>query len=401
MKTLNFLLVFVIFFLAVPFVSSAHFIVGNVNDANDGASADGKTVVMWNPSNGITDNETDTVGPTGNSGANNIYLMDCELLSTPCQVGDEIRVQVIDNGDGYFSSLVNVTVSGLGFDTMPNITLNSLPTFQNISVDDSFSVPVQEIDLTPAVTTEVLCEGVVTEYDGNSSLSNITAEFFDNTVSAYGANDDNNFHYSNSSCTMDLGYGNENETSFSCGFQVQYYSNSGNWNCTVRATDNISAFNIAANTSNINTLLALGLPDTIDYGTVNASAASAQREANVTNYGNVIMNLSLSGYGSTVGDGNAMNCSGGSITNISVGNQKYNLTFSNESVMNSSQLDETYRNLTWNATVNRFDLNFRQNDTDATVDAINSTFWRIFVPVGTSGTCWGNIVFGAVQAPES
>jgi len=32
-------------------------------------------------------------------------------------------------------------------------------------------------------------------------------------------------------------------------------------------------------------------------------------------------------------------------------------------------------------------------------DAINSTYWRIYVPLGVAGTCQGNIVFGATVAP--
>ncbi|MFH1290667.1 MAG: CARDB domain-containing protein [Nanoarchaeota archaeon] len=122
----------VLIVLALPLTSAAHYIVGEVSDALDETAANDHDVVLWNPSNGIDDNLTDIIGPNGNSGVDNLYFIDCELLDSSCSVGDEIRVKVTNNGDDYITGYVNITVTGAGFDTMPDLTLNSPP---NITLD--------------------------------------------------------------------------------------------------------------------------------------------------------------------------------------------------------------------------------------------------------------------------
>ena len=142
--------------------------------------------------------------------------------------------------------------------------------------------------------------------------------------------------------------------------------------------------------------MAVGLPQSLDYGLVNATYVSEEGILNVTNYGNVKINLSLSGYAVNEGDGFAMNCSLGG--NISINYEKYNLTDSNPGSLSLSQFEASYVNLTSSPKVREFNLNYRQDDTQN--EAINSTYWRIYVPVGVGGTCQGNIVFGAVQDAE-
>ena len=395
-KLLIFILIMFIFNLQT--ISAAHYMVGVVNDALDGTSANGYEVVLWNPANGIDDNLTDIIGPSGNSGANNTYMIDCELLNTPCTIGDEIRVKVLNNGSDYITDYVNATVTGAGFDIMPNLTLNSPPVPLNITLDDSFSIPSGEIDLTPATTTDVFCSGVIYEYDGDSSLINVSARFFDNSTSFYEDIDDKNYHYANDTCELNISYGNSNESFFNCTFSVEYYANSGNWTCEVKAYDNLSISGRGGNATKINPLLAISVPSTLDYGTVNATEVSLEQIANVTNMGNVMMNLSLSGYAVSEGDGLAMNCTLGSIKNISIDYEKYNLTASNPGELTLSEFEVNYTNLTSNSVTEKFNLDYRRNDTSAYIDDTNATYWRIYVPVGVAGTCTGNIVFGAVQS---
>ena len=152
----------IIFILALQTLSAAHYMVGVVNDALDGTSANGYEVVLWNPANGIDDNLTDIIGPSGNSGANNTYMIDCELLNTPCTIGDEIRVKVLNNGSDYITDYVNATVTGAGFDIMPNLTLNSPP---NVTLD----FPVNYANLSSS-ETNFSC--TANDLDGN--LANVT-----------------------------------------------------------------------------------------------------------------------------------------------------------------------------------------------------------------------------------
>lgn len=146
-------------------------------------------------------------------------------------------------------------------------------------------------------------------------------------------------------------------------------------------------------------MLALGLPDVLYYGTVSETEVSLENVTNVTNFGNTKINLSLSGYGWKLNDGNAMNCTLGDIKNISISLEKYNLTTSNPGVLNYTAFNQTYVNLTSAPIVKKYNLDYRHND--AFNEAINSTYWRIYVPLGVAGTCQGNIVFGATVAPGS
>ncbi len=147
------ILIFLILVL-IPNALAAHYIAGIVNDAYDGEAANDKTVVLWNPSNGINDNLTDIIGPNGNSGADNVYFIDCQALNTPCSVNDVMNIKVINTGDDYVTNTTSVTVTGSGFDEAPNLTLNSKPgvelitpeNFANISGEVEFNCSVSDLD---------------------------------------------------------------------------------------------------------------------------------------------------------------------------------------------------------------------------------------------------------------
>ena len=394
----NIIIAYLVICLIIPFSSAAHYIVGIVNDAKDGQSSNGLTVTLWNPTNGLSDNFTDVVGPSGNSGADNIYMIDCEMLDIPCDIWDNLSVKVFNNGNDYVSDQKNVTVAGLGFDVVENLSLNSPPFVESVLVDDSFIVTPNEIDLFPATTANITCRAIVTEYDGESSITNGTSMFFDNVLSGYGDSYDNNEHYSNNSCYINYSYGTSNQVEIICNFSVWYYANSQNWNCTVNVTDNISISSLGSDLSFINPLLALGVDSPINFGLINATTVSDELELNVTNYGNVPINLSLSGYGASENDGNSMNCTLGSTKNISIYYEKYNLTSSNPGNLDLGEFGSLYSNLTSAPLVKKFDLNYRQDD--LTNEAVNLTYWRIYVPPGVAGSCQGNIVFGAAQSDE-
>jgi hypothetical protein len=238
-----------------------------------------------------------------------------------------------------------------------------------------------------------VCEGIVTDYEGEDELQVFFSEFFDNSVSSYGGSDDNNEHYTNTSCDVDASYGNGNQSYFNCTYNVQYYANSGSWNCTLSVNDGLEAQGIGSNVTTINTLLAVDVFSLVDFGDINATGLSSEKVINVSNGGNVPINLSLSGYAVDIGDGFAMNCSLGA--NISIEHAKYNLTSSSSGVSSLGEAEERYVNLSSDVVLNRFDLNYRQNDSSN--EATNETYWRIFVPVGIAGSCSGNIVFGASQ----
>ncbi|RMD45311.1 hypothetical protein D6829_02600 [Candidatus Pacearchaeota archaeon] len=205
-----------VFLVMISISSAAHFIVGRVNDALDGTSANGRTIVLWNPANGMSDNLTDTVGPSGNSGVSNTYMIDCELLQTPCKVGDGLRVKIFDSGDGYVTDLGKVNVTGAGFDIVPNLTLNSPP---NVSL------------LEPAawanISSQVQFNCSVSDLDGN--LANVT--LYGNWSGGWHANE-----------TKQVS-GSSDYATFTKDLPEGYYK----WTCKV--FDNLSISKIASNRS--------------------------------------------------------------------------------------------------------------------------------------------------------
>ncbi len=294
-----------------------------------------------------------------------------------------------------FSFFPKSVFAGVG---SPNVTVityldvgNVFPELSNVTIQNNDS----SLALIPNSTKLVFCSALVTDYNGWDDVDQAIGVFFDFANSTYGSADDNNLHYTNSSCTI------TQEGTYTdwinCSFNVWYYANPGTWNCTIRVNDSYNKLGYGSDTIITSSLLGLGLPDYIDYGEVNATEVSLENVSNVTNYGNVKINLSLSGYGFTLNDGNAMNCSLGAIKNISVQHEKYNLTNSNPGVIDLPQFIANYTNLTSAPVVRTFNLEYRQND--AVNDAINATYWRIYVPLGVAGTCQGNIVFGATVGP--
>ena len=263
----------------------------------------------------------------------------------------------------------------------------------------SINIEGGSVTLTANSTKTVNCSVIVRDYDTDIDIINVTAEFFDTSVSSYGDSDDNNYHYTNNSCFINTTYGNENQSKIICKFNIWYYANSGNWRCRVEVEDNLSIGSSGFDDSFVNVLLAVGLVNALDYGIIDMGKVSNESILNITNYGNVKINLSLSGYAIYEGDGLAMNCTLGSIKNISIDYEKYNLTASNPGVLTLAQFESLYTNLTSNVVVKEFNLDYRHNDTYN--EAINETYWRIYVPTGVAGTCQGKIVFGATQAAGS
>ncbi|HLC78402.1 MAG TPA: hypothetical protein VJH92_04715 [Candidatus Nanoarchaeia archaeon] len=292
-----------------------------------------------------------------------------------------------------------------------NVTVNTSLTVGNVSpevLNVSLLNGSTTLTLVANSTVTVDCAAVVRDFNGNSTISVVRGEFFDNTYSSLGNTSDNNFHYKNNSCTVNLSFGSWNGVVdddymalANCTYPVYYYANPGNWNCTIVVNDTSDLNATGWDNITISDLLALGVPGTINYGTVNATYVSDENISNVTNYGNVKINLSLYGYGYTANDNNSMNCTLGSNKNISINYEKYNLTASTSGSQTLTQFEANYTNLSIAATVKTFGLDYRRNDTAVGYDDTNSTYWRIYVPTGVAGTCEGRIVFGATVATGS
>ncbi len=305
-----------------------------------------------------------------------------------------------------FSFISSPVSGGIGNPNTTVITTLNIgevaPDILNVSVRDGD----ETITLSPNTTVTVHCYGLVRDYNGEGNLSAARGRFFNNTASGYWGAEDNNTHYRNDSCTIE----NETDDAFgvtddiyhaliNCTFEVYYYAIAGDWNCTLWVNDSVNFNDSNDDNISISELLALEVPSTINYGTVNATDMSDENMTNISNVGNVMFNLSFAGYAVSQGDGFAMNCTLGNIKNISIEHEKFNLTESNPGVLTLDGANTVYENLTTSTLVRQFNLDKRTNN--GTNDLWNATYWRIYVPTGVAGSCQGNIIFGAVQSGES
>ncbi len=301
----------------------------------------------------------------------------------------------------FFSSPVSGGIGNPNATVITTLNIGEVfPDIINVSVNNG----AETITLTPNESVKVYCIGLIRDYNGEVNLSLVTARFF-HSSSSYNGAEDNNTHYRNNSCnfteiTEDWGGVPDDpyHALANCTFEVWYYADPGVWNCTMWVNDSTNLNSTNSDPINVSELLALAVPDTINYGTVNATDVSNENITNVTNVGNVMFNLSLKGYGYSLNDNLAMNCTLGATKNISIEHEKYNLTASNPGVLDLDGANNVYENMTSSTVVRKFNLDYRRNNDIQ--DAINETYWRIYVPLGVAGSCQGNIIFGAVKAGQ-
>ncbi|HYD03644.1 MAG TPA: hypothetical protein VEC16_05075, partial [Alphaproteobacteria bacterium] len=198
-----------------------------------------------------------------------------------------------------------------------NISVRIPPIIYEVNVTD-FSDPDNSLILSAGSTQTIYCRAVVSDPFGPSNVYNASATFY-YFLNLSNNDDDPVVHYTNFSCLL-----NEttvNNKTFSCGFDVQYYANNGTWNCNITINNNqsIPQSGIAANT--IAPLYAINLTDGLDFGNVNSEVPSANVSVNITNFGNMLINVSLQGYAVVIGDNLGMNCSDG--TNVSISNIRF------------------------------------------------------------------------------
>jgi hypothetical protein len=271
----------------------------------------------------------------------------------------DIRGQVTYNT----TSLVNTTV---------NIT-NAAPLVYLAVLDTP-------VNLVAYNNKTVYCNVTVFDFDNDSVVVNAT--IYINGTTNTSSPDDGNNHYSNTSCARKTPQ--DRLMNYTCTFTVRYYANNNTkWMCNATARDvkNATGVNIS-NLGTINPLVAIKMPELLDYGQLEVNQISNDTLANVTNAGNRDANISVKGYGATEGDGFAFICSFGT---IDLSYERYNITY-NSSYTLMSQLTSA------STMISRFYVPQR---TSESADSINLTMWRLQVPVGAGGVCNGKILFTA------
>ncbi|MEK6943616.1 MAG: hypothetical protein AABX00_06140 [Nanoarchaeota archaeon] len=267
---------------------------------------------------------------------------------------------------------------------------NTEPTLYRVYVTS----PTPPIDLTANNATNVICNGSATEINGFNDIKNVSATFYFEGINPNAA-DDNNTHYKNISCGLCSavpGTGNQNATC-SCQFPVQYYANAGRWQCNMTINDSGGLLS-SENSSFVTVNEVLGIDvetPVLDFGNLSASQISRFVRQNVTNTGNIPINVSVRGYGSDdedIGQNLSMICEAG--VNITFGYMRYQPD--NTTIFGDMQ------NIT-NQSRQVVNLTIGQRFKDSAVgNSTNSTYWKLQIPLGAAGVCNGTIIFRAVQA---
>jgi len=286
-----------------------------------------------------------------------------------------------------------VLASNLSNTTVHTNVTNTEPVILNVTMWP------QEVVLTAGTTTNVSCIADVFDYNGIADMYNASAIFYFNASGQTG-NLDNNFRYyaDNSSCLSTQGASPTNYT-VECKVPLQYYANNGSWNCLVTIFDagggpdpnikiNRSAF--ANITNNVSALLAIDVPTLLEYGNMTVTQTSGDKQLNITNYGNIPINISVRAYANdstAPGQNLSFRCVAG---NIPVAYQKYYV-----------RSGVTYNTMTpvsnLSTMISNFTLPQRTNDTNIWDDK-NSTYWKLQIPLSIYGDCNGTLQFAASYA---
>ncbi len=259
-----------------------------------------------------------------------------------------------------------------------NITVvNLLPYVKDVYLD-------QDVNLIAGSNLTLYCNASVIDYNSVDDIKNVNATFYQQSLGSV-IDDDNNYHYTNSSCVNFSS--SKFEKNFTCGFSVAYYANNGTWECNVIVEDYSNKTNSSNASTRINELLAIDIePSVLDYGNLIPTETSHDDvNLTITNFGNVGFNVSVYGYGIHEGDNLSMDCER---RNISIWNQRYSIKY-------KTVFDEM-TNLSANATI-VYNMTFPQRTDDiAFGQDRNKTYWKLEVPPSISGICNGTLVFRTV-----
>lgn len=262
---------------------------------------------------------------------------------------------------------------------------HSRPEVLNVTIYEATNYSMKNITVAAGLTKTIFCNATIRDWDGFNDVVAVNATLWHVLTSSSNNSDNNNSHYTNHSCILNssisayVGW-------FVCSFDVWYYSNNGTWMCNVTPMNSWNYTNSGNGSTLFYPIYALNVTDGIDYGGVAVYDVSPERIANVTNLGNMGINISVEGYGAARGDGLAMNCSING--NITVDNERFaintGVAWAAKTPLVSTPGGVPLSGLTL------------PKQTLSSTYVVNSTYWEIYIPPNPAGNCTGNIIFTAV-----
>lgn len=237
------------------------------------------------------------------------------------------------------------------------------------------------ITLTAGSTVTIKANATITDTNGAGDIASANATLFHSSSSDTAANDEN-IHFSNSSCT--LGSANGNNKTVECSFILNFMTTNGTWTVNITAYDGAAnATGRGADTNTVSDLASLDVAETtIDFSTLalGANTTSAQ-SMTIRNLGNIVIDSQFSGtnYTCTVGT-------------IDAANTRYNLTTAGYDGMTTALANAA-------ATQTNFDLGIRGTATGNGLDSNKTEYWNILLPsTGIGGTCTDTLTATAIAS---
>lgn len=275
-----------------------------------------------------------------------------------------------DNTD-YCFRMVTSSGEALQYTNYPQLkVINYAPTVSSTSLNNG-----SDIDLIANSTQDVDFTGTITDLNGSDDIVSANGKLYRSGVAAAEdcTADDNNC-YVDVSCTLSGCAGNS--CTATCTVSMAFFADATDagtysseyWLAWIQATDGLGASGSGfspASTTEVNSLTAISAPASIGYSNLSPGASSAEQTTTITNAGNRVLDLQVSGVDMC---DDYPTCVGNTIT---VDNQEYSLT------------TFTYGSGTdLSGTLTTLDTNIAKSS----VVPSNSTddiFWRIGIPSTT------------------
>src|SRR3989344_1758413 len=247
-------------------------------------------------------------------------------------------------------------------------------------------------------TRTIHINGTINDANGEADIASSTLNLvFHKTTATNTCTADQNDCYRITTCTTDYTQGSDTEIAYNCEVPIQYFIDAtdeasiypeDNWSAYVEVEDFATAQGTLSATIEVNSLLALNLPDGIDYGTRSLgeqSSSTTNTQTTITQRGNTKADVQVSG--------DTMDCD--ALGALPVTAQSYALT-------DVGYTDASAIALSGTPTAAERNIDLR---TDESNELSADLYWNIAVPAsGVKGACVGSntiaIVAQAISVAE-
>ena len=269
----------------------------------------------------FTKKATYSAGPSWSWGTSTTLVTDASEIYT------NYNANYTGNGKiGAIYSIGDLSPYNIGWESVLSASANNAPTIDNVVVNGA-----SNISLTAGSTHNVSWTSTVTDLDGYGQISGVTGKLYRSGVSgAETCTPNDNNCYSDAVC--DLSGCSGNTCTATCTVAMYFHADATDANSTMpseywrgwmEATDSHSETGSefsSINTPDVESLSALDIVSTVDYGLMLAGDSSSEQATLVTNQGNIIIDLELSGDNMCT---DYPTCAG---SMISVGQQEYSMS---------------------------------------------------------------------------